>query len=46
MIVIVDRPVAVDPPTFSVNVLVEVVGWGLNEPVTPLGKFDALSETS
>lgn len=44
--VIVDRPVAVEPLTFSVKVLVRVVGLGLNEPVTPLGKFAALRVTS
>jgi len=44
--VIVDRPVVAEPLTFSVKVLLRVVGSGLNEPVTPLGKFAALSVTS
>lgn len=34
-------PVAAVPLAVSVNVLVLVVGFGLNEAVTPLGRADA-----
>ena len=35
VMVIVDLPVAAEPLTVSVNVLVEVVGLVLNDAVTP-----------
>ena len=41
-----ERPVAVDPLTVSVSVLVEVVGLVLNDAVTPLGIPLALRVTS
>src|ERR1019366_8717863 len=46
VMVIVDWPVAVEPLTVSVNVLVEVVGLVLNDAVTPLGNPPALRVTS
>ena len=45
-IVIVDFPAAADPLTCSVNVLVEVAGFGLKDAVTPLGNPLALRVTS
>lgn len=45
VIVIVDLPAAAEPPTFSVNVLLEVAGSGLNDAVTPLGNPLAVSVT-
>jgi hypothetical protein len=39
-------PIAADPLTVSVNVLVEVAGSGLNDAVTPVGSPLALSVTS
>jgi hypothetical protein len=41
-----ERPVAVEPLTVSVSVLVEVVGLVLNDAVTPLGIPLALRVTS
>ena len=46
VMVIVDWPVAVEPLTVSVNVLVEVVGLVLNDAATPLGIPLALRVTS
>ena len=46
VIVIVDFPVAAEPLTVSVNMLVEVVGLVLNDAATPLGIPLALSATS
>ena len=45
VIVIVDFPMAAEPLTVSVNVLVEVAGLGLNDAVTPLGTPLALRVT-
>ena len=41
VIVTVDVPVVAVPLAVSVNVLVEVAGFALNDAVTPLGKPDA-----
>jgi hypothetical protein len=41
VMVTVTVPVAAVPPAVSVNVLVLVVGFGLNDAVTPLGKPEA-----
>jgi hypothetical protein len=46
VMVIVDFPMAADPLTVSVNVLVEAAGLGLNDAVTPLGSPLALRVTS
>ena len=46
LIVIVDFPVAAEPLTVSVSVLVVVVGSVLNDAVTPLGIPVALRVTS
>ena len=46
LIVIVDFPVAAEPLTVSVSVLVVVVGLVLNDAVTPLGIPLALRVTS
>lgn len=40
-----DFPIAAPSPTVSVKVLVEVVGLGLNDAVTPLGTPLAVSVT-
>ncbi len=45
VIVIVDFPMAAEPLTVSVNVLVEVAGLGLKDAVTPLGTPLALRVT-
>ncbi len=42
VIVTVDVPVAAVALAVSVSVLVEVVGFGLNPAVTPLGRPEAL----
>jgi hypothetical protein len=44
--VMVAVPVGVESLTFSVRVLVEVVGSGLNDAVTPVGSPEALNVTS
>ena len=44
--VMVDFPVAAEALTCSVSVLVVVVGFGLNDAVTPLGAPLALRVTS
>jgi hypothetical protein len=45
VMVIVAAPTAAEPLAFSVNVLVEVAGLGLNDTVTPLGSPVALRVT-
>ncbi len=44
--VMVDFPVVAPSPTVSVKVLVEVVGLGLNDAVTPLGTSIAVRLTA
>lgn len=46
MIATADTPVAAELPTSSVNVLLEVAGFGLNDAVTAVGNALALSVTS
>lgn len=46
VMVMVDFPVAAPAPTVNVKVLVDVVGFGLNVAVTPLGAPVALSVTA
>lgn len=43
--VIVDFPTAAEPLTCNVNVLLEVVGFGLKVAVTPVGRPVAFSVT-
>lgn len=45
LMVMVDVPVAAVAPTVKVSVLDEVVGFGLNAAVTPLGRPVALKVT-
>lgn len=46
VMVIVDFPVAAASPTFTVNVLVEVAGFGLKAAATPSGTPLAVRVTS